>query len=90
MLGLFCFRPMTPAQVLVRIDELMQIARARIDASPHKPGQSYAEIAWLTIEEAQELLQLRISLPTYKQERDAAMQRLREKRLGKRDATATK
>lgn len=77
-------------QVLTRIDELMQIARARIETSPHRPGQSYAEIAWLTIEEAQELLQLRLSLPSCKQERDAAMQRLREKRLGRRDAAATK
>jgi hypothetical protein len=52
---------------LQRMNELCELARKRIEVAAHTPGIQYAEILWLTPEEASEFMQLRLSLPSFGQ-----------------------
>lgn len=71
--------------IISRMDELGVIARKRMSASADYPGKVYAEIMHMTQEEAQEMLQLRLMLPSPGQERLDAQARLKEK-ISKRKA----
>ena len=65
--------------ITTRMDELGAIARQRMDALAAYPEKSYAEIMHMTQEETEEMLQLRLMLPSPGQERAEAQTRIREK-----------
>ncbi|MNY51596.1 hypothetical protein D3C86_1872010 [compost metagenome] len=50
-----------------------------MNAAPHNPHLVYAEVMWMTQEEAAELLELRLMLPSAGEQREAAKQRITEK-----------
>lgn len=67
-------------QVVNRTDEIAAAAKVRMDAAAHHPDQQYAEILFMTQEEASEFLELRLMLPSAGQERQEAIERLKAKR----------
>lgn len=62
-----------------RMDELGTIARQRMDAIGYCPEKSYAEIMHMTQDELEEMLQLRLELPSNGQQRVEAQERIRQK-----------
>ena len=67
-------------QVVNRMEEIAAAAKVRMEAASHHPDQQYAEILFMTQEEASEFLELRLSLPSNGQERQEAIERLIAKR----------
>lgn len=63
-------------QTIERINELCETARQRIEVAAYSPGLQYAEILWMTQQEASELLQLRMKLPSLGQEAFEARSRI--------------
>jgi hypothetical protein len=61
------------------MDELGAIARQRMDALAYCPDKSYAEIMHMTQAELEEMLQLRLQLPSSGQQRVDAQERIKEK-----------
>ena len=61
------------------------IAEQRMDQAPHNPHLVYAGILWMSQEEATELLELRLMLPSAGEQREAAKLRIKEK-IAKRKA----
>lgn len=49
--------------IIRRMDELGAVAKARMEAVVHRPDKSYAEIMYMTQDELEEMLQLRLALP---------------------------
>ena len=76
---------MTEQEIINRIDELGKAAQARMNTAPCNPHLVYAEVMWMTQEEATELLELRLMLPSAGQHRLEAKQRIAEK-IAKRKA----
>lgn len=70
---------MTREQIISRMDELGERANSRVDEAPHLSNMQYAAILWMTEEEAKEFLELRLSLPTARQEREEAKLRIQQK-----------
>jgi hypothetical protein len=62
------------------MDEIAAAAKVRMDAVAHHSDQQYAEILFMTQDEASEFLALRLSLPSNGQERQEATERLIAKR----------
>lgn len=67
------------------MDELGIITEARMNQAPHNPHLQYAGILWMTQEEASEMLELRLKLPTAGQQREEAKARIAHK-IAKRKA----
>lgn len=65
--------------ITARMDELGAIARQRMDALGYCPDKSYAEIMHMTQTELEEMLQLRLMLPSSGQQRVEAQERIKEK-----------
>jgi hypothetical protein len=63
-------------KIISRIEELCRIARQRMKIAGYAPGSSYAEILWLSHEEALKFNELRLLLPSYGQEAFEAKQRI--------------
>lgn len=70
---------MTEQEIINRINELSKPARERMNAAPHNPHLVYAEVMWMTQEEATELLELRLMLPSAGEQREAAKLRIAHK-----------
>lgn len=82
---------MTKDQIVARMNELGIIAKERMSASADYPGKVFAEIMHMTQEEAEEMLRLRLILPSNGDEREAAKLRIKEKiklRKGLRESVA--
>jgi len=62
-----------------RMEEISSIAAERMNSAAHQPNMQYAEILFMTQDEATEFLALRLSLPTQGQERQAARARIDQK-----------
>jgi hypothetical protein len=62
-----------------RMAEIVAIAGIRMHAAAHHPNIQYAEILFMTPEEACEFLQLRLMLPSAGQECEAARMRIQAK-----------
>ena len=54
-------------QPIERINELCETARQRMEVAAYAQGSSYAEILWLSHEEALEFMQLKLRLPSFGQ-----------------------
>lgn len=65
--------------ITTRMDELGVIARQRMEALAHYPEKSYAEIMHMTQAELEEMLQLRLELPSNGQQRLDARERIQQK-----------
>lgn len=65
--------------ITTRMDELGAVARQRMDAIAYCPDKSYAEIMHMTQDELEEMLQLRLKLPSSGEERLAAQERIQQK-----------
>lgn len=76
---------MTQQEIIARMDELGVIAEARMNQTPHNPHLQYAGILWMTQEEASEMLELRLKLPSAGQQREEAKARIAQK-IAKREA----
>jgi hypothetical protein len=61
------------------MEEISSIAAERMNSAAHQPNMQYAEILFMTQDEATEFLALRLSLPTQGQERQAARARIDQK-----------
>ena len=70
---------MDQQQVIKRMDELMEAARARFPET-HQVGTQYAELLWMTQEEASEFLELRLNLKSNGEIAAEALQRIRIRR----------
>lgn len=70
---------MTKEWIVSRMDELGVVARERMLSSADYPGKVFAEIMHMTQEETEEMLQLRLMLPSPGQERVEAQARIKEK-----------
>jgi len=70
---------MAPEKIIQRMDELGRVARERMNNTPDNPHLVFAEIMWMTQEEASEMLELRLMLPSAGQERKEARKRIIEK-----------
>jgi hypothetical protein len=76
---------MNKDQIVARMNGLGDIARERMNASADYPGKVYAEIMHMTQEEVEEMLQLRLMLPSPGQERVEAQARIREKIIKRKE-----
>lgn len=79
---------MTEQEIIVRMDELGAIAESRMNQAPHNPHLQYAGILWMTQQEATEMLELRLKLPTAGQQREEAKLRIAQK-IAKRKANTS-
>ena len=82
---------MTKDQIVARMNELGIIAKERMLSSADYPNKVFAEIMHMTQEETEEMLQLRLMLPSNGEEREAAKFRIKEKiklRKGLRESVA--
>ena len=70
---------MTKDQIVARMNELGIIAKERMLSSADYPNKVFAEIMHMTQEETEEMLQLRLMLPSNGEEREAAKFRIKEK-----------
>ena len=70
---------MTKDQIVARMNELGSIAKERMLSSADYPNKVFAEIMHMTQEETEEMLQLRLMLPSNGEEREAAKFRIKEK-----------
>lgn len=66
-------------QVIERMDALVASGAARMVMAAHTPDIQYAAILFMTVAEAREFLQLRLTLPSAGQERAEARARLANK-----------
>lgn len=76
---------MSEEEILLRMNELGVVAEARMNQAPHNPYLQYAGILWMTQEEASEMLELRLKLPTAGQQLEEAKVRIAQK-IAKRKA----
>lgn len=70
---------MTEQEIINRINELSKPAQERMNNAHYDPHLVYAEIMWMTQEEATELLELRLRLPSAGEQRLEAKARIAEK-----------
>ena len=77
-------------QPIERINELCEMARQRMEVAAYAPGSSYAEILWLSHEEASEFMQLKMALPSSGQEAFEARSRIICKIIKRRILKASK
>lgn len=70
---------MTKEEIIARMDELGERANARVDEAPHLSNMQYAAILWMTEDEAKEFMELKLMLPTARQEREEAKLRIQKK-----------
>lgn len=79
---------MTEQEIINRMNELSKLAKERMNTAPHNPHLVYAEVMWMTQEEATELLELRLMLPSAGRQRLEAKARITEK-IAKRKSKKT-
>lgn len=70
---------MTEQQIIARMNELGIIARERMLSSADYPDKVFAEIMHMTQDECEEMLQLRLELPSNGQQRLDARERIQQK-----------
>jgi hypothetical protein len=61
------------------MDTILFAVRSRMARAEYVPGASYAEVMWMTQDEAEEFLQLRLALPSPGQLRRDAAERIKAK-----------
>lgn len=76
---------MTKDEIIFKMNQIGQRASKCIQDAPHNPHLQYAEILWMTQEEASEFMQLRLMLPTQGQERQEAKARIAQKIRERKD-----